>query len=189
MKILLFYLLTMKFTLSQSLPYEQFLDFMNHSNGRVLGIDFYQDQYGERFESTGTFYYLGKSYYIFDAIDQRISFKNGNITTINKIEKQVIYDKTIPGEVTIFDILTGTNESLLIGESLFEKNGYKIQFTLKEWDMSGTIRTRSSTGKPVSIILNTGEGSEIRVNIISIESGLKPLEIDLNAFEKIDLRE
>ena len=105
-------------------PYQQFLDYMNAKSGRIFEIDFYQEQFGKRFESTGTFFYLGKKHYIFDALDQRITFNNDEITTINKVEKQVIYDQTIPGEFTIFDILTGTNESLQTGEPLLEKNGF-----------------------------------------------------------------
>ena len=37
-------------------PYRQFLDYMNAKGGRILEIEFYQEQFGERFESNGTFF-------------------------------------------------------------------------------------------------------------------------------------
>ena len=172
-------------------PYRQFLDYMNAKGGRILEIEIYQEQFGERIESNGTFFYLGKRHYTFDALDQRITFNKGEITTINKVGKQVIYDQTIPGEVTIFDILTGTNESLQIGEVLLEKNGFRIPFTLLDWEMNGTIRTIPDSGKPKEIILKTSDDSEIWIKIISLESvkGRDVATIDLTEYETIDLRE
>ena len=172
-------------------PYQQFLDYMNAKGGRILEIEFYQEQFGERFESNGTFFYLGKRYYTFDALDQRITFNNGEITTINKVGKQVVYDQAIPGEVTIFDILTGTNKSLQTGETLLEKNGFRIPFTLLDWEMHGTIRTIPDSGKPKEIILKTDENSEIWIKIVSVESvkGRDVTTIDLTEYEIIDLRE
>jgi hypothetical protein len=172
-------------------PYQQFLDYMNAKSGRIFEIEFYQEQFGKRFESNGTFFYLGKKHYTFDALDQRITFNNGEITTINKVEKQVIYDQTIPGEVTIFDILTGTNKSLQTGEPLLEKNGFRIPFTLLDWEMHGTIRTIPGSGKPKEIILKTGDDSEIWIKIISLDSikGRDVAAIDLTNYETIDLRE
>ncbi len=187
------YLLMMGFSLSfaQTDPYQEFFNYMNAQGGRILEIEFYQEQYGERYESKGTFYYSGKMHYTFDAVDQRITFKDGEITTINKVGKQVIYDRTIPGEVTIFDILTGTDDSIQRGEALLEKSGFRIPFTLSEWDMRGTIRTIPVIGKPKEIILKTGDDSDIRIKIISAEPGKERdvAEIDLTGYEIIDLRE
>ena len=159
-------------------PYQQFLDYMNAKSGRIFEIEFYQEQFGKRFESNGTFFYLGKKHYTFDALDQRITFNNGEITTINKVEKQVIYDQTIPGEVTIFDILTGTNKSLQTGEPLLEKNGFRIPFTLLDWEMHGTIAG-------IFLLLS------ILAKILSLASikGRDVAAIDLTNYETIDLRE
>jgi hypothetical protein len=37
-------------------PYQQFLDYMNAKSGRIFEIEFYQEQFGKRFESNGTFF-------------------------------------------------------------------------------------------------------------------------------------
>jgi len=176
---------------AQSGPYQQFLDYMNEKGGRIFEIEYYQEQFGKQFEFNGTFFYFGKKHYTFDGLDQRITFNNGEITTINKLEKQVVYDQTISGEITIFDILTGTNESLQTGEPLLEKNGFRIPFTLLDWEIHGTIRTIPDNGKPKEIILKTGDDSEIWIKIISLDSTKERdvATIDLTEYEAIDLRE
>tara|TARA_B100000029_G_scaffold88210_1_gene78112 strand:+ start:2883 stop:3458 length:576 start_codon:yes stop_codon:yes gene_type:complete len=177
--------------LAEEDPYRQFLNYMNHEGGRILEIEFYQEQIGERFESGGTFYYFGETNYIFDSYDQRVVYHDGTITTINKVDRQVILDSAIPDEVTIFDILTGSNESIQQGKALLEKNGFRIPFTLGEWDMEGTIWTIPSSGQPREIHLKTGGDSDIRIKIISSEPGKgnDVAEINLSNYEIIDLRE
>ena len=75
---------------------------MNISGGRTLSIHFYQEQSGRYFESTGFLYYHDEVDYFFDEQKQRIIYKNGLITTINKTTEQIIYDKNIISGVTKF---------------------------------------------------------------------------------------
>jgi hypothetical protein len=177
--------------MAQSKPYQNFLDFMNISGGLILEIEFYQEQNGERFESDGTFYYIEKNHYIFDSYDHRLTFKYGELTSLNKLGKQVILDTTVPGDITVFDILTGENDAVETGDAILEKNGYRIPFTLKEWDLKGTIITNHGSGQPKQIIMKIDKYSEIRIRILSAE----PLrnkevgEVDLSEYEIIDLRE
>ena len=156
-----------------------------------MEIKFSQEQYGERYESSGTFFYFGEKQYMFDAAEQRISYDNGIITTVNKIQKQVIHDQAVPGEVTIFDVLTGEGESIKMGEPIIEKGMFRMPFTLLEWEMKGVIRVVPVTGEPREVILSSGEDDEIRIRVSSSEpsNGKSVTEIDLDTFEIIDLRE
>ena len=175
----------------QDSPYKQFQSYMDVPGGRLLEIDFYQEQLGDRFESSGILYYTGNDRYTFDDQNQRISYNSGTIITINKATKQVIYDSTIPGDVTVFDVLSGNENAIQIGEILMEKNGFRIPFILKDWDISGTLWTVSGTGQPRRIILRPTNDSEIRIKVNSSQ----PVEkkniphLDIEAFEIIDLRE
>ena len=56
---------------AQPEPYQQFLHYMNAKSGRIFEIDFYQEQFGKRFESTGTFFYFLQ---LFLKMDADISF-------------------------------------------------------------------------------------------------------------------
>ena len=176
---------------AQGSPYKQFQSYMDVPGGRLLEIDFYQEQLGDRFENSGILYYTGNDRYTFDDQNQRITYNSGTITTINKATKQVIYDSTIPGDVTVFDVLSGNDNAIQIGEILMEKNGFRIPFILKDWDISGTLWTIPETGMPKHIILKPTEDSEIRIKVNSSE----PVEkkniphLDIDAFEIIDLRE
>ena len=69
---------------AQDSPYKQFQSYMDVPGGRLLEIDFYQEQLGDRFESSGTLYYTGNDCYTFEDKNQRITYNSGMITTIIK---------------------------------------------------------------------------------------------------------
>ena len=172
-------------------PYQTFLKFINESGSLKMSLEFYQIQYGDHFDTAGDFYYLRDQYYFFDDSVQRIIFQNDEISTISKINKQIILDNIIPGEVTIFDILSGENEFIVPRDAILEKGYYKIPFTIPSWKLSGMIRVLPTSGRPLEIKLSSGPDQETRIKINSAEpwdSNSIP-EIDLTDFEKIDLRE
>ena len=172
-------------------PYQTFLKFINESGSLKMSLEFYQIQYGDHFDTAGDFYYLRDQYYFFDDAAQRIIFQDGEISTISKINKQIILDNIIPGEVTIFDILSGENEFIVPRDAILEKGYYKIPFTIPSWELSGMIRVLPTSGRPLEIKLSSGPDQETRIIINSAEpwdSNSIP-EIDLTDFEKIDLRE
>ncbi len=172
-------------------PYQTFLKFINESGSLKMSLEFYQIQYGDHFDTAGDFYYLRDQYYFFDDAAQRIIFQDDEISTISKINKQIILDNIIPGEVTIFDILSGENEFIVPRDAILEKGYYKIPFTIPSWELSGMIRVLPTSGRPLEIKLSSGPDQETRIIINSAEpwdSNSIP-EIDLTDFEKIDLRE
>ena len=172
-------------------PYQTFLKFINESGSLKMSLEFYQIQYGDHFDTAGDFYYLRDQYYFFDDAVQRIIFQDDEISTISKINKQIILDNIIPGEVTIFDILSGKNEFIVPRDAILEKGYYKIPFTIPSWELSGMIRVLPTSGRPLEIKLSSGPDQETRIKINSVEpwdSNSIP-EIDLTDFEKIDLRE
>jgi len=172
-------------------PYQTFLKFINESGSLKMSLEFYQIQYGDHFDTAGDFYYLRDQYYFFDDAVQRIIFQDDEISTISKINKQIILDNIIPGEVTIFDILSGENEFIVPRDAILEKGYYKIPFTIPSWELSGMIRVLPTSGRPLEIKLSSGPDQETRIKINSVEpwdSNSIP-EIDLTDFEKIDLRE
>ena len=68
---------------------------MNANEGYLLNIKISQNQINQHFNSTGNLYYFQNKEYVFDSIKERITYKYGTIKTINKVEKQIIYDSDI----------------------------------------------------------------------------------------------
>ena len=83
------------------------------------------------------------------------SIINGDtITTINKHANQIIYDLSIPSSVNIFDILTGNMEGIKREPAILEKSGYRILFTVPDWELSGVLRLNSGLGQPTDLELS-----------------------------------
>ena len=79
--------------------------------GCVIQVDYFQSYLGEEVGSSGVLYIKDKMY-IYDNEKQFIKYEDGFITTINKPNKQVVYDSINKNDITIFDILTGNNNSI-----------------------------------------------------------------------------
>ena len=112
--------------ISQVDIFDSFLRFIHQDSGIRMNINFHQTQFGESYTEAGTFYYLQDGYYIYDSQKQRIIVNGDTITTINKHAKQIIYDLSIPGNVNIFDILTGNMDGIKREPAILEKSGYRI---------------------------------------------------------------
>ena len=164
---------------------------MSIAGGRILNIHFYQEQSGSYFESDGLLYYFSDIHYAFDMKDQRITYNNDMITTINKTTKQIIYDMNIENDISVLDILSGKEDGLKIGEVILEKNGYKIPFLFSKWDIKGALWVAPRTGEPNKIMLDSYNDMQIIIKINSSELGHKKQipYIDTSEYEKIDLRE
>ena len=179
------------FGISQVDVFDSFLRFLHQDGGVQMNIRYHQEQFGESYKLAGAFYFLEDDYYIFDSHDQRIVVNGDSITTINKQAKQIIYDLTIPGNVTIFDILTGDMEGIKREPAILDKSGYKIMFTVPGWELSGLLRLKHGSGHPTAVELNAGEGQGIRIRILSAEPLLERgvPDLDMTYFDVIDLRE
>ena len=112
---------------------------MNIQGGRIFNISLSQEQFGEQYNSTGTLYYFKNRKYVFDTPNQRISYNNDMITTINKSTKQIIFDKNVENDITVLDILSGTNDQLEIEDSILEKHGFRTSFNIRDWGIKGDI--------------------------------------------------
>ena len=83
-----------------------FQDYVKSPKGCVLHIEFKQSYHDDILVSKGVFYKKG-GIYIFDNQEQYVKYENQQIKTINKINKQVIFDSMKKNNATIFDILSG----------------------------------------------------------------------------------
>ena len=185
-----YFFISINVLFSQDIAYENFQTYVQSSNGSIFNIEYQQNYLGEKIESSGKFYFQNNMY-MFDNEIQCIKYENGVIKTINKINKQIIYDAVNERDVTIFDILIGKDDNIQINDSIIEKNGIKIPFTINELDIKGSIFTSHTNGAPKSIIFMQGRDLkvEIKINNIELDSVFTPPKYDTSNFEVINLIE
>ena len=185
-----YFFISINVLFSQDIAYKNFQTYVQSSNGSIFNIEYQQNYLREKIESSGKFY-SKNNMYIFDNEIQCIKYENGVIKTINKINKQIIYDAVNERDVTIFDILIGKDDNIQINNSIIEKNGIKIPFTINELDIKGSIFTSHTNGAPKSIVFMQGRDLkvEIKINNVELDSIFKPPKYDISNFEVINLIE
>ena len=190
LKRFFFYFILTKILFSEDIAYKNFQKYVQSPNGCVFDIKYHQEYFNEKFESSGRFY-SDKNFYIYDNQLQCIKYEDGFITTINKINKQVIYDIVNEKDVTIFDILSGKSHNIQIGGSIIEKDGNRIPFYIDEWGIKGSIMTNYDNGSPKKITFYQDKDLNVEIIITAVETSGKifPPHYDTSGYEVIDLIE
>tara|TARA_Y100001980_G_C14463374_1_gene244856 strand:- start:343 stop:912 length:570 start_codon:yes stop_codon:yes gene_type:complete len=175
---------------SQSNAYEKFQNYVQSSNGCVLWIEYSQSYFGDEIVSSGVLYVKEKMY-IYDNEKQFIKYEDGLITTINKSMKQVVYDFANENDVTIFDILTGNNQSVQIDGPIIENNLIRIPFSIELWAIKGSIWANRLNGSPEKVSLIQDEDTKLDIFIKSSENKAEfaPPDYDIAGYEVINLVE
>ena len=191
MKKVIFLCSFFSFLCGEENPYQKFQRYMNVNEGHLLNIQISQSLADQHFNSNGILYYFQNREYIFDSTSERITYKDGAIETLNKVEKQIIYDSDIENNLNIFDLFSGKGNHIKIRDSFIENKIQITKFFLDDWDIEGTIWTVPATGKPKKITLNLSVDETVSLNISSskIISTMEIPEIDISEYEIIDLRE
>ena len=191
MKKVIFLCSFFSFLCGEENPYQKFQRYMNVNEGHLLNIQISQSLADQHFNSNGILYYFQNREYIFDSTSERITYKDGAIETLNKVEKQIIYDSDIENNLNIFDLFSGKGNHIKIRDSFIENKIQITKFFLDDWDIEGTIWTVPATGKPKKITLNLSVDETVSLNISSSKtiSTMEIPEIDISEYEIIDLRE
>ena len=188
--ILLFYLFN-SLSFSDQSSFESFQMYMSREGGRLFSIDLEHQNFEKSFNTSGSLWFFNSKDYVFDSQSERISNKNNTITTINKLAKQVIYDKNFKNNIDIFDVLGNSDSGIEILGSSIEKELIRINFVLVEWDVEGSIWTIQNTGEPkkISINISSNEIVDLEINSSKIISTYSLPFIDISEYEIIDLRD
>ena len=90
--------------LAQSKQWEQkFIGTMNHDDGISINVKIEQMQFDAKSFDSGVIEIVDKSNYILDFPTETVFVSEGIIKTWNKVNNQLIIDKLIEGDITIFD--------------------------------------------------------------------------------------
>ena len=184
------FLVFAKALLSQNTAYEKFQKYVQSPNGCVLWIEYSQSYFDDAVVSSGVFYAKEKMY-MYDNKTQCIIYEDGFITTINKLNKQVVYDFINKKDVTIFDVLIGNDNSIRIDSSIIENNQIHIPFSIELWGIKGSIWTSQVDGSPKKVTFIQDEEIKVHIDIKSSanKGEYNPLTYDISDYEVINLIE
>ena len=177
---------------SKNDAYSNFRKYMDENLGSVFNISYHQNQYNESLVSDGIICFESYKKYIFDNSIIRIIYDNTYIKTINKQNKQIIYDNLIEGEISLFDLLFSKNRLDVLSLVSSDPENSIIKFTLESLDIVGVLKINNMSGEPNQLSLFNADSSLMSfVHIKKVEDKgdfiLKA--IDTSFFELIDLRE
>ena len=191
-RIVLLKVLIFSLAFSKNDPYMNFKKYMDQNMGSIFNINFYQSQYNERLVSEGVICFKSYKKYIFDNNITRIIYNNKYIKTINKQNKQIIYDEIIEGELSLFDLLFSNKRlDVSLGASLNPDISI-INFKLKSLDIRGVLKTDNLSGEPKQLSLFNVDSSlvsVVEINRIESKADFNLKAIDTTSYELIDLRE
>ena len=191
-RIVLLKVIIFSLAFSKNDPYSNFKKYMDQNMGSIFNINFYQSQYNERLVSEGVICFKSYKNYIFDNKITRIIYNNKYIKTINKQNKQIIYDEIIEGELSLFDLLFSNKRlDVSLGASLNPDISI-INFKLKSLDIRGVLKTDNLSGEPKQLSLFNVDSSlvsVVEINRIESKVDFNLKAIDTTSYELIDLRE
>ena len=73
----------------------KFYSFMDNDKVLKFEIIITQSQFNSDYISEGDFYFVEHNHYVFDTKLKRLIFNNDQIITLNKADRQVLYENTI----------------------------------------------------------------------------------------------
>ena len=165
-----------------------FYKLLNQDSIVKIDINFFQKQFGNSFNSSGSFYLLNKNNYCYDSPLFKIIAQDSIVMTINYETNQVIYNSVDSRQVGILDILSGKNNFIDFKDD--EKNNYIYNFNINDLGYTGFFEFDRDTGMLKMIKLEIGDNQIIVIEIMAINI-IKDFSIptfDKNIFEIIDLR-
>tara|TARA_S200000501_G_scaffold309785_1_gene299831 strand:- start:39 stop:536 length:498 start_codon:yes stop_codon:yes gene_type:complete len=165
---------------------------MNQDGVIILELNLIQNQYNEEMKYDGLFYYYNQNNYIFDNDEQRVIFNKGQIKTINKYNKQIIWEDAMPNSFTVFDLFNGLQDFIEINDfKILNNNNVKTFFNIKNWSVSGSIISQLETGEPKELEFILEKSIQTKVLILSakVSADIILENLDTNNFDIVDLRE
>ena len=166
---------------------ENFYKLLEKNSVVKLNISISQDQFEKKYKSIGDFFILGSNKYFYDSSELKISIDHEDIVTKNYLNKQIVYNDLVKGELNLFDILSGNKNHIEFMNNKSDENRYDFQ--IPRIGFKGYFLFEPTSGDLKLISLNNEHKHSISININNIEilDAYNP-NIENEDFEVIDLR-
>ena len=172
-------------------PYQNFLDFLENINFKKLEIIYSQVQYGNHYFAEGDLYIFSQGFYCYDDAEKQIVITQDSVVSINKRNKQVIYDDRITNDFSILDLLTNPNLNIEVDSVTNKNNMSIIDIYIPKLNLKGLMCLDSHSGQPLKISLENESTFNFNLEIGQITGFKKDNfpKVKLTNYEVIDLRE
>ena len=172
-------------------PYQNFLDFLENINFKKLEITYSQVQYGNHYFAEGDLYIFSQGFYCYDDAEKQIVITQDSVVSINKRNKQVIYDDRITNSFSILDLLTNPTLNIEV-DSVTNKNSMSIiDIHVPKLDLKGIMFLDFHSGQPQRISLKNESIYNFNLEIGQMTDFKMDdfPKVKLTNYEVIDLRE
>lgn len=164
---------------------------LSDPEGVRMNLVINQDQEGESWHTEASIQILNEKQFIYIADDQIIKVDQDTIYTFDLYEKNLVIDQYFQDDFTMFTLLSGDFKNIDVTNVGEEQRSHRVDFTIKELDISGSMWISKYFYNPEKISFEDG-GSNIQILINSFTSlsGLSDFtSFDEDDWEVIDLRE
>ena len=167
-----------------------FINVMNHDDGISINVKIEQLQFDLKSFDSGIIEIMDKDNYILSFPNETVFISQGIIKTWNKVNNQLIIDKLIEGDITIFDLLTGDFKDVSFDIPKKIRNLTIVNFKIEMMGYSGYIKTKEN-GQPVELKVKYGPNQFLLLTVTNYILGNLKLIKQFNPLnaEIIDLRE
>ncbi|MDB9722688.1 hypothetical protein OAA83_02010 [Candidatus Marinimicrobia bacterium] len=167
-----------------------FINMMNHDDGISINVKIEQLQFDSKSFDSGIIEIMDKDNYILSFPNETVFISQGIIKTWNKVNNQLIIDKLIEGDITIFDLLTGEFKDVSFQTPKKIRNLTMVNFNIEMMGYSGYIKTKEN-GEPVELKVKYGPNQFLLLTVTNYTIGNLKLINRFNPLnaEIIDLRE
>ena len=167
-----------------------FINVMNHDDGISINVKIEQLQFDSKSFDSGIIEIMDKDNYILSFPNETVFISQGIIKTWNKVNNQLIIDKLIEGDITIFDLLTGEFKDVSFETPKKIRNLTMVNFNIEMMGYSGYIKTKEN-GEPVELKVKYGPNQFLLLTVTNYMIGNLKLINRFNPLnaEIIDLRE
>ena len=167
-----------------------FINVMNHDDGISINVKIEQLQFDSKSFDLGIIEIIDKDNYILSFPNETVFISQGIIKTWNKVNNQLIIDKLIEGDITIFDLLTGEFKDVSFETPKKIRNLTMVNFNIEMMGYSGYIKTKEN-GEPIELKVKYGPNQFLLLTVTKYTIGNLKLINRFNPLnaEIIDLRE
>ena len=170
--------------------YDKFIKYIDRPDGVSVSIVIHQKQFESSFIDTGFIEIKASDKYILDFSDETVHVDNDIIKTWNKKDGQLIIDRRIKGDITIFDLFNKDFKEMTLGTTMIQNEIVMIDFNILKMGYKGTLSMlKSGEPKEIKIIYGPEQSVALEVNKLKIGGLTLYNRFNPQNVEIIDLRE